>query len=307
MGRMLKTVRHKITHALWQQYRQITSDVIAIEQALHNKGINHLPLDHFAIIDLPGIHTGRHVLASLFHELGYIKQGEGYLPEKQNDFMWLAEENCLDVHAGEAQPQVVVADFRLDELPVEIRNIIKKYAACTQAPPLTLIQQLAAKARAHDANACQQLTDIFIRYFSERAWPLPTTNEFFQVHEFNELLAWVLVFGHIPNHFTLSIHLLSSFVNLTDFHQFLCDAVNIPLNQEGGVIKGSKQVGIEQSSTAGRLQKIKLADGEVELPCGFVEFVWRFPLTTQPIQWRDYFTGFVATHANRVIESLYNV
>lgn len=84
--------------------------------------------------------------------------------------------------------------------------------------------------------------------------------------------------------------------------------MNIQLNHEGGIIKGGRQAGIEQSSTAGKLQKIKLADGEIELPCGFVEFVWRFPhahATAKPILWQDYFTGFIATHANRVIESLY--
>jgi hypothetical protein len=147
-----------------------------------------------------------------------------------------------------------------------------------------------------------------VNYLSGRTWPLPSTREFRTVHEFNELLAWVLIFGHKPNHFTLSVHLLSEFPDLSAFHRFIEEDLQLPLNNEGGIIKGRKESGIAQGSTVGNPQNVSLSDGDVELPLGFVEFVWRYPqphLASKPIWWKDYFTGFVANHANRVIESLY--
>jgi hypothetical protein len=157
-------------------------------------------------------------------------------------------------------------------------------------------------------EAIDELQTFFANYFNGRDWPLPTVAEFKTVHAFNELLAWVLVFGRKPNHFTLSVHLLSEFNNLSEFNDFIEKILKLPLNQEGGLIKGQAQSGIAQSSTMGLQETIMLADGNVSLPTGFVEFVWRFPnptLATKPILWRDYFTGFVANHADYVIESLF--
>jgi hypothetical protein len=135
--------------------------------------------------------------------------------------------------------------------------------------------------------------------------------EFTAVHEFNELLGWVLIFGRKPNHFTLSIHLLDYFENLNDFIQFITDEVKLTLNKEGGLIKGGKTVGIAQGSTQGQSLTVSLLDGNITIPTGFVEFVWRYPHASLPSNphkprlWRDYFTGFVAQHADHVIESLY--
>jgi hypothetical protein len=305
---MLDIARQNVTQLLWSQYCKNTDHARLIEHRLQQQGISVLPLDHFAVIDLPGPHTGRHVLAQIFSELGYLKQGEGYLPDKQNDFSWMTEENSFSTPVSQVLPQVVVADFRLDELPVEIKTIIAHYAQFAPLAPIDKIRTLAAKTRANDQAACLQLCQLITDYFAGRDWPLPTKSEFLRVHEFNELLAWVLVFGRMPNHFTLSIHLLPEFKQLSEFHQLIHDDMNIPLNLEGGIIKGSKHSGIEQSSTAGIPQAVALSDGTIELPTGFIEFVWRYPNTTcstTPVLWSDYFTGFVATHANHVIESLY--
>jgi hypothetical protein len=81
----------------------------------------------------------------------------------------------------------------------------------------------------------------------------------------------------------------------------------LTLNQEGGFIKGGPKIGIEQGSTNGIVQTIALADGHIQIPTNFVEFVWRYAHTKPQVQaslWQDYFTGFIPTHANKVIESL---
>lgn len=302
---MLDKTRQAIIHSLWQDYCKITPHVKHIALHLSKKNITMPPIDHLAIIDLPGPHTGIRELQNIFSHIGYTVQGADYLPDKQNDFAWLAANNTKGLPATAALPQVVVADFRLDELPREIRDIIFHYSSQAPASPLPTIATLARQMQEANLTAAQQLQQIFRHYLSGRDWPLPSLREFNTVNEFNELLAWVLVFGRRPNHFTYSIHLLPEFNSLQAFHEFICNETGLALNQDGGEIKGSRAVGIEQGSTAGTPETIALQDGTVQLPNGFVEFVWRYHQKDDPYFWEDYFTGFVATHANRVIQSLY--
>ena len=302
---MLKRIRREVVSALQNQYNVHTPHMRLIAAGLSQYGIEKLTFDHFAVIDLPSLHSGISVLQQLFSAIGYLVQGRDYLPDKQNAFLWMTEVDCLDTPVKDVLPQVVVADFCLDDMPVEIKKIVEKYSAYIPIPPLTDIQRLIGKAFLGDGDAASTIRDRLITYLSGRDWPLPTVAEFSTVNEFNELLAWVLVFGRRPNHFTISVHLLESFTTLEKFIQFVEQTLPMPLNHEGGVIKGGERIGIAQCSTQGALQLIELADGSVQLPTGFVEFVWRYARKECPMLWQDFYTGFVAQHANRVIESLY--
>ncbi len=307
---MLRQLRQSIINHLWHQHYETTDQLKQIEHCLRNSySITTLPLDHFAIIDLPGPHSGIPVLRDIFSLIGYQERGKGYLADKQNDFLWMADSDSCTALAVDALPQAVVADFRLHEMPADISRIIEKYAHQSIAFPMDTARQLLDRVNCNNGAAANELYYLITRYLHGRDWPLPTRAEFHLVNEFNELLSWVLVFGRKTNHFTLSIHLLDAFNSLDAFHTFIADKINLQLNQEGGIIKGSAERGIAQSSSIDAAQSIMLADGTVNLPASFVEFVWRFPqhqTGTTPLYWRDYFTGFVAQHANHVIESLYN-
>ncbi|MBX3708578.1 MAG: DUF1338 domain-containing protein [Gammaproteobacteria bacterium] len=305
---MLKQLRQIIVQNLWETYRVTCPDMQHIEKAFKKKGIHHHVLDHFAIIDLPGPNTGIPPLSQIFSTIGYCEQGKDYLADKQNDFLWMAESDCMELPLCEVLPQVVVADFRFDEMPLEIRTIIEKYSVQAKPSPIQAIRALSQRIASGDANAMVQCSEMILHYLSGRDWPLPTTKEFYAIQDFNELLAWVLVFGRRPNHFTLSIHLLSDFTSLSDFHHFIEKEACLSLNQENGTIKGGKHVGIAQGSTSGMPQIVKLSDGEIKIPTGFIEFVWRYPnhpTCQNPTLWNEYFTGFIAQHADSVIESLY--
>lgn len=299
---MTGQTRHHTIEYLWRDYSTTAPHVKQIEATLRANNIGTPLLDHLAIIDLPGTHTGISELQRIFNALDYHVQGKDYLPEKQNDFAWLAEVNSIGKPVREALPQIVIADFRLDEMPSTVRDIIYKHSKQAGASPAAQIEALVASK---DTDASIKILEIIKTYFAGRDWPLPTVHEFNTVQEFNELIAWVLVFGRRPNHFTYSIHLMPEFNCLIDFHRFIEEEAGLALNQDGGVIKGSRKMGIEQGSTAGTPEQIQLQDGIIELPTGFVEFVWRFSDKQQPVLWDDYFTGFVANHANRVIQSLY--
>lgn len=302
----MQALRQSLINTLWQRYRAQSTQIQCVEQYLIEKNICHLPLDHFAVIDLPGPHSGIPFLRQIFKLLGFVERGKGYLPDKQNDFMWMADTDSLTAIATDALPQVVIADFRLHDMPSDIRHIIEHYSHQATPFPFEHASELINKATQGCEEAQAQVMHVVTHYLSGRDWPLPTMDEFSRVREFNELLAWVLVFGRQPNHFTLSIHLLGQFNDLAHFHDFITETVKLPLNEEGGAIKGTPDCGIVQGSTVGIPEQIPLADGSITLPTGFIEFVWRYPHSdSQPVYWRDYFTDFIAHHANHVIESLY--
>lgn len=305
--RLLKKVRQALTQHLWGHYKDTVPHFKMIEAALQKRKDNIVVLDHFAIIDLPGKYTGIPNLNQIFSALGYIVQGLDYLPEKQNDFLWMVEVDAVTQSAIETLPQIVVADFRLHELPQTVKKIIEKYTQEISQSPLSEIQRLSSKTYLGDVAAAEQLLALLINYFSTRQWSLPTVTDFKTVQEANELLAWVLLFGHVPNHFTISAHLLNSFNSLQSFMHFVAEDLGLPLNMQDGIIKGTPALGIEQSATLGAPIEIKLADGSLFLPGPFIEFVWRFPIfDKKPVNWGDYYTGFIAQNANRVIESLYD-
>lgn len=301
---MLKIIRHQVINALWNQYRQQSPQMLQIASRLANQNITELPLDHFAVIDLPGPQTGIPILSELFMALGFEPRGSGYLPDKQNDFSWLAEENAQALIPAHVLPQAVVADFRLDEMPASIRQIIYHYSSQSPAETRFELKRLLSHALQGEKLAQEAFQRLFLHYFSGRDWPLPTVYEYQSVYEFNPLLAWVLVCGRKPNHFTLSIHLMQKFANLSEFLSFIATEVGLALNEEGGLIKGGLQEGIAQGGTLGTPRPVSLADGHVTMPGDFVEFVWRYSALAEPKTWQDYFTGFLAQNANHVIEAL---
>src|SRR3990167_6247212 len=109
---MLAQLRRTIVTELWNRYHVMTPQVGVIENALRHKNISSLALDHFAIIDLPSLQSGVVPLKEMFETIGFVSRGQGYLPDKQNDFLWMAEYNSEQLTVAQALPQVVVADFR---------------------------------------------------------------------------------------------------------------------------------------------------------------------------------------------------
>lgn len=304
---LMRYVRESLTNRLWDIYKKEVKHALWVDEAIRSYSGKPWLIDHFAIIDLPGARSGLKILRPLFSMLGYELRGEGYLPEKQNGFMWMAEVGAENQPVSSVLPQVVIADFELKELPVSIRNIIEKYTAHLPESPLLEVQKLAEQVQAGDRLAAEYLTDRLTLYFSKMDRPLPTVSDFKEVQAFNELIAWCLAFGRRPNHFTVSVHDLGLFTSLNDFNQWLSGNLNVFLNNKEGHIKGGPLQGIEQSATQGEPVSVQLADGTVELSERFMEFVWRFPQKTlsDTPKWGDYFTDFIAAYANRIIESVY--
>ncbi len=253
-------------------------------QALHSNflQLNNLPnpsmhLDHLAIIDLPSARSGRYKLAQFFTQFGYKIVQEALIPERSNPFLWMRNYQYDKCDAHKTPPQIVLADFIIEDLSSAAQAIIKR---------LTL-------GIATEINASTLLS---------KPWDNITVAEYQLLKAENELLAWVVINGRIINHFGYSVYLDKKYTYL---QQFLKQHYNEnQLNQESGVVKGSKEMGIEQASTIGSVQIHHLIDGTVSSNGAFQEFVWRYPLVHNPYVYTDYFTDFLAGNASKIIESI---
>ena len=61
-------------------------------------------MDHIAIIDIVSENSGINHLVSIFSRIGYSKKGSDFIESKNNDFVWLAEENVEKLDVKSALP-----------------------------------------------------------------------------------------------------------------------------------------------------------------------------------------------------------
>ncbi|ETO05098.1 hypothetical protein RFI_32299 [Reticulomyxa filosa] len=148
--------------ALWDGYRRD----ISFQDHISNN--NQLYLDHFAIIDLPSENSGKNNLEKIIKKLGFITAGHGYIAEKQNPFLWMRDKNHLDKNPKSCLPQVVLADFRLNELSTKLRLIVEKYAAFAKSidnHKLEYFEELLAKG---DAKVIPLYVEFLQDYLTSR-------------------------------------------------------------------------------------------------------------------------------------------
>lgn len=305
---LIKAAQQAILHALWERYVQLTPVVQTLMHAYQMRNQPLPPLDHFAVIDLPGAQTGIPTMRTIFERLQFQYRGCGYLEEKQNAFAWLGAADIDREPAQSALPQIVIADFKLEALPPRIAEIVTRYASLAPSFPFDQLDHFIARLEQGDETAISHLVQLITTYFEGRAWPMPTHQEFEAVRSMNELLAWVLVFGRRPNHFTFSIHLSQAFSSFETFLDWVENDLSITLNDQAGRIKGDAKTGIQQASTHQPAEAIPFAEGMAMLSAPFIEFVWRHPVVTSraPYLFSDYFTDFIPANADHVVESLYD-
>jgi len=302
---LLPKLRNEFIQVLWKRFRQDYGPAEQLAQFISDReGV--VPLDHFAIIELPNPLGEDRELETLLVAIGFKKEGAGYLPDKINDFCWFVEEDAATKSIQAALPKIVLGNFRLGECSFETKRVIERIS---QLPTLNsaMVLKLAQEVRDGVEPSYFRLLSILIETFTRRPCLSPLTREFQRVQEENELMAWSMLFGREINHFGLSVYALQHFASLEAFNHTVTEKLNFRLNECGGfIVKGGPQDGIAQSATVNTYTSKKLTDGSVTVRSPFLEFVWRFPITASPTStWKDYFQGFVAKNANRVIESVY--
>jgi len=304
-----------VLRELWQNYREKVADVPRIENALRSLGeVWHE--DHVAFRTLPGANCGAHVLEGLFTLLGYRRRDSYEFPDKCLTAFWMEPPADSKTPAHLVLPKVFISELQIEKFTREFQNCVEKYARQPAASPLSEWQTLFEKLKRAspsvnfnnlDLEAFETLKASMISYLAQGpSWQRPSFSDYQLLLQDSEYAAWTLIFGSVPNHFTVSVHLMKRFLTLTDFNNFLSDKLSVVMNQAGGsIIKGSKFVQLEQSATLACHVPVLFQEGIRRLPYAFVEFAFRHPHTDSAADglWSSYYQGFVTDNADKIFES----
>jgi len=115
--------------------------------------------------------------------------------------------------------------------------------------------------------------------------------------ESSEYAAWFYCYGYRANHFTIQVNALETFSSLSMLNDFLKQEGYV-FNEAGGIIKGSVEAGLMQSSTQAEKVTMSFEEGDYEVPCCYYEFAERFEGEDGKL-----FSGFVEGSADRLFES----
>jgi len=253
---------------LWQQYIEINPQANKIQKLLKQRGENVIN-DHIALRTFNTEKLGLINIADTF-------LSKGYKVIKEYDF---AKKKLNAIHLEHAQdinlPKVFISELRTEEFSDNLQEIIAGIDA--QVDKINVMQEL------------------FVA--SGRTWNL-TFEQYIQLLRESEYAAWTAAFGYRANHFTVSINHLSTFFNIQELNEFIRQQ-GFTLNETGGLIKGTPEQFLEQSSTMAAPVNLEFDHSMHVIPGCFYEFAKRYPM---PKSGRLY-QGFIAASADKIFES----
>lgn len=252
---------------LWQQYTAINPQAEAIHSLLTARG-EHVINDHIAIRTFNTEKLGIDVIAQVFVDLGYVKKDAyDFSSKKLNAFHYEHAENPN-------HPKVFISELQVEAFSEEVQDIIKK------------LDDQVDVAEPYQAD--------FI--YSGRPWTL-SFDDYIRLLQESEYAAWTAAFGYRANHFTVSINHLTTFFDIESLNQFILDN-EFALNESGGLIKGTPEQLLEQSSTMAPLVNLEFDDANHLVPSCFYEFAKRYPMESGRL-----YQGFIAASADKIFES----
>jgi hypothetical protein len=296
---------HEVLKRLWSHYTGLVVDARTIEQSLRKRG-DVWSEDHVAFRTLPGEHTGKHILERVFTALGYRVRDHYVFKDKHLNAFWM-EPPCTEGKTCDAvAPKVFISELELSSFTPTFQKVVREATSQVKANPVGPIEELAARVKAGDSSAEDPLVALCFQVLSQGApWARPAWLDYETLRKESEYAAWTLVFGFNINHFTVSVQLMKTFKSIHELNRHIEEELTIPMNQVGGLTKGTPELRLEQSSTLAVEVQGLFQDGLHTLPYAFVEFAYRYPLEGKLAsgQWHDYYQGFVVNNADKIFES----
>ena len=253
---------------LWQQYVDINPQAGLIQKLLEKRGEKVIN-DHIALRTFNTEKLGLINIADPF-------LSKGYEVIKEYDF---AKKRLNAIHLEHAEnpnyPKVFISELRTEEFSDQTQEIIAGIDA--QIDKINVMQ------------------DLFIA--SGRTWNL-TFEQYIQLLRESEYAAWTAAFGYRANHFTVSLNHLTTFFNLEDLNDFLLGN-GFVLNESAGLIKGTPEQFLEQSSTMAAPVNLEFDHSTHVIPGCFYEFAKRYPMPKTG----KLYQGFIAASADKIFES----
>ncbi len=259
-------VVHDLFEVLWRDYVGVTDQAKQIAQFVQSRD-EVITNDHIALRTFAHDRTDMEVLDRAFVD-------GGYEPIESYEFAEKKLTACHYEHAEPGMPKVFISALLLDECSSALRDVAH-----------ALIAQMPAGLEADWRFAS-----------SGRTWSLDYAT-YQGLLEESQYAAWLAAFGFRANHFTIAVHALKSVNSLSEFNE-LVTATGLSLNTRGGVIQGSPEVGLEQSSTMAASVDVQFADGPHSIPSCYYEFAFRHLMPDGEL-----FQGFIADSATNLFTS----
>lgn len=255
--------------SLWDHYTVVTPQAHRIQQLFKEHGENVLN-DHVAFRTFNNSPISLEKLEPQLEALGYVAYGAFIFESKH------LKARCYKHKTDADSPKVFLSELLAEELPAECQDIIAK-----------LIAQIPSDA--------VQSPAIF---WAGKLWETPTEAEYLTLSEHSEYAAWLSTMGLQANHFTVSINHLQKFATIEDVNALLLKE-GYALNQVGGLIKGTPDSFLEQSSTMADKIEYTFSDGKQKtIPSCFYEFARRHTMPNGVL-----FDSFIEGNADKIFDS----
>ncbi len=253
----------------WNDYSALTPDAGRIHRLLEERGERFFN-DHMAFRTFNLDPIGVDSLAATFLERGYRLSGEYRFEEKQLRAKSFA-------HPDPHVPHVFISELLTERFSDELQGIVRR-----------LVDQVPADR----AGSPELFTAL-------PSWGAVSYEEYERLLEESRYAGWLAAFGIRVNHFTVSINSLKTFDSIQGLNGWLMEQ-GFVLNESGGVVKGTPEVLLEQSSTMANRVEWEFANGERQvIPSCYYEFARRYPDPSTG----ELYEGFIARSADRIFES----
>lgn len=255
-------------NSLWHSYIAITPQAKKIHTLFQQQGEKVLN-DHVAFRTFANSPISLDKLEPILNDLGFFAYG-AFAFEKKH-----LSAKCYK-HQDASLPKIFLSELLTDELSDSVQAIIHK-----------LIDQIPLGA--------VQSTNVF---WQGRLWSKPTYAEYQTLAAESEYAAWLATIGLKANHFTVSVNSLKNFDTLESVNELLVKE-GYELNTVGGLIKGSPDLYLEQSSTmADKIDFEFSANEQVAIPTCFYEFARRHLMPDGTL-----FNSFIEGNADKIFDS----
>ncbi len=255
--------------SLWKTYIQVTPQAERIQQLFEQQGETVLN-DHVAFRTFSDSPISLDKLEAQLHNIGYQAYGAFRFENKH------LKARCYK-HVSDADaPKIFLSELLVNELPQDCQDILQ-----------SLIKQIPQDAVKTPAI-----------FWAGKLWETPTQADYQTLSQHSEYAAWLATMGLQANHFTVSINHLKKYPSIDQVNQLLVNE-GYALNNVGGLVKGSADVFLEQSSTMADKIHFTFADGsQAQIPSCFYEFAKRHEQPNGKL-----FDSFIEGNADKIFDS----
>lgn len=251
---------------MWKDYIQFNPESKRVYDLIKEHEQKELVNDHIALRTFRHPLLGLERLARIFTQMGYVEKGDYHFKEKKL--------YAKHYEHPEKHPKIFISELLTEEFSPFLQQETDKLARAI--PPNQMMDPRFAASGIH--------------------WPIHWS-VYEKLSEESQYAAWVYAFGFRPNHFTVSVNALEKLNNLSTLNAFLLQN-HFKLNSSGGLIKGSPQELLEQSSTLAGTSPVRFSEGEKIIPACYYEFALRYSMPNGQL-----YQGFVAQSADKIFES----